>query len=151
MSGYGQFGEFANINPEQVLAQARERTSKITGLQESLTKICGTAESSDGYIKASYSATGLRDLEINPRAMRMASSDLAETIKSVISAAAKDFQENMHAEVSQVFSGSNDNPLELLNDPDALERKVQEMQGILDGALNDTMATLDTVRKQLNL
>jgi DNA-binding protein YbaB len=152
MAGDGRFEGFSNINIENLLKQAQERIGKMTAMQDSIAEIVGSAESADGYVRATYTAaTGLRDLEINPRAMRWASNDLSEVIRAVVQEATNDFQTRIRGEMGVAFEGQSDNPLDLMEDPEKAKAKIQEVQGLLDGALDDAMGTLDKVRKQLGI
>lgn len=147
-----EFGGFANINPDKMLREAQQRVAKMSGMQERIAQIVGEAESSDGYVKATYTATGgLKDLELNPRAMRMASTDLASTIKEVIRAAMEDFQQRMRLEMSSAFEGQDDNPLELAQNPEKIKAKVEEATSMLDGALNDVLGQMERIKKQMGM
>jgi DNA-binding protein YbaB len=147
-----EFGDFANINPDKLLKQAQRQTDKISGIQERIASLVGEAESADGYVRVTYTASGgIADLELNPRAMRMASSDLAQTIKDVIQAAANDLQSKIRQEMSSAFEGEGDNPMDLADDPEKVKAKVEEVKGMLDGALNDALGQMDLLRKKMGI
>ncbi|MGH3380364.1 MAG: YbaB/EbfC family nucleoid-associated protein [Actinoallomurus sp.] len=147
-----EFGDYANINPDKLLKQAQQRVAKIGGMQERITGLVGEAESADGYVRVTYTANGgIADLELNPRAMRMASSDLAQTIKDVVQAAANDLQSKIRQEMSSAFQGEGDNPMDLANDPEKVKAKAEEVKGMLDGALNDALGQMDLLRKKMGI
>lgn len=145
------FGDFANIDIDKLLRESQQRFARAAELQERMANLVGRAESEDGRVTATYTTGGgLTALELDPRAMRMASGELAETIKSVIHAAARNLQEQSQEVMVEVF-GEDENPMQFLTDRDALESKAQEMQSTYDRTMNDVMGGLEAVKKRLGL
>jgi DNA-binding protein YbaB len=145
------FGDFANIDVDKLLSGAHERMARVQDMQERLADLLGQAEGADGRVKATYTmAGGLTDLDIDPRALRMGSKDLAAAIKSTVHEASQDLQRQVAEVMSEVF-GEADNPMKLVGDRDAAVAKVQEAQAAYDRTMQDVMGQLDAVRKRLGL
>jgi hypothetical protein len=76
--------------PESVIAALRDRAAEAAAARRALTTVVGEAESEDGLVRAVVGAAGLVELILDPKAMRMASSDLARQIVEVTAAARED-------------------------------------------------------------
>lgn len=75
--------------------QMRDSTQSLGRLQEVRTRMAdavGRGEADGGHIVVEYTTAGLSELTINPRAMRLPSTELAEAIKEALAAAVKDFR-----------------------------------------------------------
>jgi DNA-binding protein YbaB len=145
------FGAFANIDVDKLLNGAQERISRVQEMQERLADLAGQAEAAEGRIKATYTmAGGLTGLEIDPRALRMGSKDLADTVRSTVQEAAQDLQRQIAEAMSDVF-GEKDNPMNLVGDQNAAVAKAKEAQAAYDRTMQDVMGELDAVRKRLGL
>ncbi|QXJ23951.1 YbaB/EbfC family nucleoid-associated protein [Actinomadura graeca] len=146
------FGEFANINVDEVLRRAQDQAARVAALQKELADTAGHAESEDGHVKVSYTSTGgITELEINPRAMRMASADLADTIKRVVQEAANDLQANIRAKMAAVFEGQEDDPLAIIDDPSKITAKISDMQGLMESAMGDASLHMEKMRRRMGL
>lgn len=145
-----EFGDFANINVERVIEQAKNQASAVMGMQEKLTSLVGRAESEDGHIKVAFESAGLSELEINPRAMRMGSAELAATIKQLVREASDDLQRQIREEIGEAFAGQ-DNPMEILDDPTKAAEKMKDIHNALNSATGDVSDFMEKMRKQLNL
>ncbi|RFS83615.1 YbaB/EbfC family DNA-binding protein [Actinomadura spongiicola] len=144
------FGDFANIDAEEMLKRAKQHAAKAAELQNKLSDVVGRAESPDGHVKVTYtSAGGIADLEINPRAMRMPSADLADTIKNVIQDAAKDLQTNVRAVMAEIYQGQPDSPVEMMQNPAKMTARIEEVRDLLDSALGDASLHLEKLRRRI--
>ncbi|TNY35853.1 YbaB/EbfC family nucleoid-associated protein [Thermomonospora catenispora] len=89
----------------------------FTEMRERIKEITGRGEAADGRIVAEYSAEGgLTKLELDPRALRLPSADLAEQIRTAVNAASEDFQRQVRELTSAQFPMS-ENPEEEGLDP----------------------------------
>lgn len=144
-----QFGDFANLNVDKLVNDARQRFARMSELQERMSAFEGHARSEDGRISATYTAAkGLTDLHLDPRALRMGSQELADTIVWVIGEAAADLQRQNTEAMSEVF-GEDGNPMRYLTDRQAVEDRANEMRQSFDRTMNDVVGELDRVRKRL--
>jgi DNA-binding protein YbaB len=83
----------SEIHSVEGLAEyAHQQIERIERMQRDLTEQTGYGTSQRGLVKARTGPSGmLRDLEIDPEAMRMSPSELALEIKSAITAAQADY------------------------------------------------------------
>lgn len=92
----------------------------FTEMRDRINELTGRGEGADGRIVAEYRAEGgLTKLELDPRAMRLPSADLAEQIRTAVNAAAEDFQRQVRELTSAQFPVSDD-PAEGLDPAQAL-------------------------------
>ncbi|MFC6087175.1 YbaB/EbfC family nucleoid-associated protein [Sphaerisporangium aureirubrum] len=144
------FGDFANIDVEKLLRGTQEQFARLEELQRRTGTLTGSASDGNRLVTAEYTQAGLYDLRLDPRAMRLPSGELAELIKQVIAAAAEDLREKAVALMTEVF-GDQDNPMKLLEDPQAALAKVKEAEAVYDRTFDEVMAHLDTIRRRLDL
>ncbi|GII86556.1 hypothetical protein Ssi03_45460 [Sphaerisporangium siamense] len=145
-----EFGDFAGIDLEKLLNQAQEQFARVEGLQRRLAELVGRAQDKDHLVTVEYGAEGLRELELNPRAMRLASNDLAALIKTVSGDAARDLREKTDEAMAEVF-GAEDDPMRLLEDPEAAIARAKEAEDAYNRVFDDVMSELDRVRRRLDL
>lgn len=145
-----EFGDLGNLDPDAALKEARQWADRSAALQETMKGIEGHAQSKDGFVSVTFTPNeGLRDLELNPRAMRMPSQDLAETIKETIHQATNDMQQKMNAAMSDAFGKFN--PMDLISNPDLAPNQAKQMQESLNKSANDALAGLEEIRRKLGL
>ncbi|MEU9887530.1 YbaB/EbfC family nucleoid-associated protein [Sphaerisporangium sp. NPDC051017] len=145
-----EFGDFANIDVEKLLSGAQQQFARMEELQRRLPELVGRAQDKDRLVTVEYGADGLRELELNPRAMRLASTDLAELIKTVTRQAAQDLSARTNEVMEEVF-GAEDNPMRLLNDPEAALAGAKEAEATYNRVFDDVMGELNRVRRRLDL
>ncbi|MGI5166774.1 YbaB/EbfC family nucleoid-associated protein [Spirillospora sp. CA-253888] len=145
-----RFGDLASLNPDEVIKELRSWSDNAAAVQEKLNDVTGTATSKDGYITVTFTPQdGLRDLEINPRAMRMASSDLAAAIKEAIREATRDMQQNLQNAMSA--SRGSEGIQEMLKDPSKIAENAKKSQEMFDKTMKDALSGLEDLRRQLKL
>jgi DNA-binding protein YbaB len=89
---------------ESAMRQIREQLDSFQARRESVAAIVGEGTAADGLITVRTGPGGvLRDLEIDPKAMRMASQDLRDAILEAARNAATNYQEAL-AEVAPTAS-----------------------------------------------
>ncbi|MFI9845516.1 YbaB/EbfC family nucleoid-associated protein [Nonomuraea sp. NPDC051941] len=131
------------LDPERLAADADRFFGRLSRLPDSASTAC--AESRDGWVSVEYSsASGVTDLRLDPRAMRMESARLAETILGLI------HQAREHAEAEQrkrteEFLGDNG----LVTDQQVIADQLRHATGALQANLERAAATIDRVRALL--
>jgi multidrug efflux pump subunit AcrA (membrane-fusion protein) len=58
-----------------------------------LAELVGRAEGADGAVRVGHGSTGLRELVIDPKAMRLPAAELSSTITTALAAAEADFRQ----------------------------------------------------------
>ncbi|WP_139978339.1 YbaB/EbfC family nucleoid-associated protein [Nocardioides litoris] len=79
-------------DPGRVEREAEEQGEALRRLRQELAGLTGRATSDDGTITAIATDVELRELQLDPKAMRKPSVDLAEEIVAVARAAREDFE-----------------------------------------------------------
>ncbi|WP_157252324.1 YbaB/EbfC family nucleoid-associated protein [Nonomuraea typhae] len=144
------FGDFADIDVDKLLKTADEQFAKMGELQKALEDVVGRATDEDGLVTAGYSAAGLAELELHPKAMRLSSGELAEKIKEVIRAANDDLQNQVGAAMSEAY-GEEDNPMRMLKDPESVLEPLKNVEADYNRTFENVMTELDAIRRRLNL
>lgn len=81
---------------QQAMRQVRQRLDAFEQHRTALAETVGEGSSEDGLVTARVGAGGeVRDLEINPRAMRLDSHSLRDGILAAIRAATNDYAESI--------------------------------------------------------
>lgn len=76
---------------EQAMRTVRERQAQAASVTQQINQVRGKAQTDDERIKVEVGSMGqLESIELDPRAMRMPSEDLAKTIVDLSKAAAED-------------------------------------------------------------
>lgn len=145
-----ELGDFANVDIHKVLRDTEAHFARFEEVRKSLTTVVGRARDEDGLVTVEYSGDGLRELELNPKAMRLSSGELAEKIKEVIRDAARDLQERVGQVMEEAF-GEEANPMRYVNDPDAALSQVREAEAAYNRTFEDAMGELDRIARRLDL
>ncbi|GLW05014.1 hypothetical protein Misp01_01440 [Microtetraspora sp. NBRC 13810] len=145
-----EFGDFANIDIDKLLRGAEVQFAKAEEVQQSLAGLVGRAEDEDGLVSVEYAGGGLRDLTLHAKAMRLSSGELAEKIKQVIQEATEDLQRQINELMGDVY-GEEDNPMKLVNDPEAALGQIKEAEAAYNRTFEDVMGELDRIRRRLDL
>jgi DNA-binding protein YbaB len=102
---------FSSRNPspahmESSLRDMHRQVKQLSSLQEKLSDLVGKAESPDGRIRVECTvAQTPAKLDLDPRAMRMGSQELAEAITALIQEATQDLQRQVREELAGSFDG----------------------------------------------
>ncbi|MER6943400.1 YbaB/EbfC family nucleoid-associated protein [Nonomuraea sp. NPDC000554] len=145
-----EFGDFANIDIDKLLKTADGQFAQMEELQKTMADLVGRAQDEDGLVVVEYSAEGLHELELHPKAMRLSSGELAEMIKEVVREAAADLQKQVSEAMGEVF-GEEDNPMKFINDPEAALEQVRSAEASYNRTFEDVMGELDRIRRRLDL
>jgi DNA-binding protein YbaB len=144
------FGDFGKINVDKLMETATAQFARAEQTQEVLASVVGRAGDEDGLVSVEYGASGLRELELHPKAMRLSSAELAERIKQALADAAADLNEQVNAAMVEAF-GEEGNPLKFLNDPEAAMQDLKSAESAYHRTYDDVMGELDQIRRRLNL
>ncbi|REF37488.1 YbaB/EbfC family nucleoid-associated protein [Thermasporomyces composti] len=121
---------------ERLLKEAADRLERIQAMGTQLTEVRGEAETADGKVRAVVRPGGaLESLTLDPRAMRMASEDLAAAIVEAVAAATEDVTAKVAEAMESVLPGVGASIAELA-DPAALaeaqSRSEQQINSIVE-------------------
>ncbi|GAA4234963.1 hypothetical protein GCM10022254_41110 [Actinomadura meridiana] len=136
---------------DKVLEDAQRRVTKMTAIREQTAHLTGHAESTEGRIKVTSSATDpVAELRIDPRAMRMPAEELSSAIRSTITAARHDLDRQVE-ELAAFEYGDAGNPLDALKDKENMKATLGEVQGMFEKAGRDTQTMIDQLRRNLGI
>ncbi|MCP2337140.1 YbaB/EbfC family nucleoid-associated protein [Actinomadura rupiterrae] len=131
------YARFAAADMEEARGRAERRMEKVMAVQARLRDVVGRARSEDGTIVAECTGgRGLTGLAIDPRAMKLGSHELAETVVRLVQEATDDLRRQT-AEMMREELGD-------LADPRALKDEVHAAQ-------RDFEQKMDHVKEQLAL
>lgn len=131
---------------ESMAAESTEYFRKAQEVQRRVTEIVGTAATEDGQIKVAWRGDGPSDLEIHPRAMRMPSGELAQTIMRLIHAARADVQRRRDEIMAEVYG--EENPADLAVDPEVMQRSLEAMRLSFTGAVDESMDLIKQLQRR---
>ncbi len=124
------FSGFSHADMESSLRRARIQSEKIKEMQSELLALVGRGEAADGRVRVEYATgVGMRNLQIDARAMRMASQDLAEAVTSAV----RDAMNDLQAQTRAITSAS----LGDMGDTEKLRTQVATAQREFDSKMND--------------
>jgi DNA-binding protein YbaB len=121
---------FSSADMEATLKRARIQAEQIRDLQDELMALIGRGEAADGKVSVEYATgIGMQNLQLDPRAMRMASQDLAEAITSAVREAMDDLQRQTR-DLTRAKLGD-------LGDTDKLRAQVAAAQREFDSRMSE--------------
>ncbi|MFC4529512.1 YbaB/EbfC family nucleoid-associated protein [Sphaerisporangium dianthi] len=142
-----EFGDFAGFDIDKLMSGAQRQLAQVEELQRRTAELVGRAADKNGYVTVEYTGQGLHELELNPRAMRLPSSDLAALIKTVVREAGLDLERQTNELMEELFG--EDNPMKLLQDPEAALAQVKQAEAAYDRTFEEVMSDLDEIRRRL--
>jgi DNA-binding protein YbaB len=146
-----EFGDLGNLDIDKLIRISKEQSAKVAEMQERAAEIQGRAETKDRRIKVTCTvADGVADIEIDPRAMRMPAEKFAETLKELIREATADLHRQLSELMSETY-GDAANPMNFMRDKEAMQEKIQQAAEAYDRTLDDAMAELERIAKQLGI
>ncbi|MCW2903553.1 MAG: hypothetical protein JWO67_5818 [Streptosporangiaceae bacterium] len=131
---------------EDLMHSSELYAARSAELSEKLGDLVGHAESSDGRVEVEWNQDGLAKIELDPRALRMGASELAETITATAREAQKDLERRAEEVRRDVFGAEGD-PLAVKPDAEELQETLADMQSLFQGTVQETTALMDTLRK----
>lgn len=149
--GFDASGFMSNLDAEELLRESRERADKAQKIQRDIADLVGRAETPDGRIRVSCKPReGVDQLEIDPRAMRLSSTELADTIKSLIRQARQDLDRQTEKIVGDAY-GEGGDPREILKNKEDIQEMVDGFQNVFANATQNANSMLDQIRQTLGL
>lgn len=109
MTTYNQISQQIE-QAEAMMREAEARLGNFQSLRPALAELAGRGEAADGQVTVEWTTEGLTELELNPRVMRMPSTDLADAIKEAIGAARADLSEKTRAVLRDAGVGNEAAP-----------------------------------------
>ena len=135
-----------------LLRQSQERLAELASVREQMAGIQGHAESEDGRISVTSTADDPRaEIEIDPRAMRMGSANLAAALRETARRARQDLDAQVEQKITDDQYGDTGNPMDALKDQDALKKSLPDMQGVFEQAGRRSQQFMDELHRKLGL
>lgn len=122
--------DFSNVfnDPERAVAAHAEQMATAEKLEQGIRDATGHAVSEDGRITVAWSeAGGVDALELDPRAMRLGSDELAAQITQVLNAARLQAQEGIAALVSDAMGEGAADPRDVVAQLPTLQEQLDEI------------------------
>jgi len=130
---------------DSTLRDAQKRLEKAGELQEKLMSVVGSGTSSDGRIKVECTnEKGVAKIDLDPRAMRMASTELAETLLTVIQDAMTDLRAKSQSITRETFGGES-----VAGDIGAARARIKEVGESFDRAMRDAHGEMGQVLRAI--
>lgn len=127
------------------LKDVRTQIGQLGELHERLGELVGSAESEDGRVRAECTVAEVpAKLEIDPRAMRLGSQDLAETISKVIREASTDLRRQMREAMNEGFGGKG-----LKDNLEEARSRANEAMAAFRRAAGEATSEMEGMRRRL--
>lgn len=137
------FADVPQAEVETLLRDAEQRAGRIRELSERTAALVGTGQAADGRVTVTWtSADGLSDVSIDPRAMRMASADLADAFAAAVRDALADLRRQVREVMTDVFGSS-------AGGPEESRGKLHQAQEAFSRRMNDVVGELERARHTL--
>lgn len=122
------------------LREIRKVSDGMRAVRDRLAGLVGTGIAADGHVRVTWAAaTGLDQLHLDPRAMRMPSHDLAAAIKLAVSDAMADLRRQT-AEVLRAETGAS---------AGSSVAKIEEMRETFDSQMDDITKRIEDARRRM--
>ncbi|MEV0589910.1 YbaB/EbfC family nucleoid-associated protein [Nonomuraea cavernae] len=139
------FEQALGLDPERLAADADHLFEQLRHLPGGAETVA-CAESGNGWVRVDYGCTsGVRGLRLDPRALRMDSEALAETILDLIHQARTQAETEERGRAEAVLGAGNG----LLADRRLVADQLRHATGALQENLEHAAATIDRVRALL--
>ncbi|HEX5594861.1 MAG TPA: YbaB/EbfC family nucleoid-associated protein [Micromonosporaceae bacterium] len=133
-----------------LLQKLQEQVGRTDELRTQLAELVGRAESPDGLIRVAATPDDpVAEVEIDPRAMRHASEDLANLLQQAVRAAKADLARQT-SEVLREQTGE-DGPMSLVHNPEAARAKLNQLNEMVESGSRDLNLMFEQMRRQLRL
>ncbi|MFI7055098.1 YbaB/EbfC family nucleoid-associated protein [Streptosporangium canum] len=140
------FKRALGFDPEQTARAARRFFDRIQEMHRAAGEITARAESDDRRVSVEYSDSGgVRRIDIDPRAMRMASGELAETILDLVHRAQRDVEAQARDRAAEVLEADNC----LITDRRTAGDRLRDATGTLQENLRTATETMERLRDMI--
>ncbi|GAB3426671.1 YbaB/EbfC family nucleoid-associated protein [Flindersiella endophytica] len=113
---------------DEVRQDQEQRLAKIREIQEATVSAVGQAASEDERIKVSFTeAEGVQKIELDPRALRLPSDELATEIARLVNDARKDAQQQIQRLMQDSAQDTAVDPQEFLQKMPEIERSIGDL------------------------
>ncbi|MBA9002917.1 YbaB/EbfC family nucleoid-associated protein [Thermomonospora cellulosilytica] len=138
-----------DFDPEEILRASERYAEKVRRAADEMDDLVGRAESEDGRIRVEWTdEQGVAKLEIDPRALRMASTELADVIAATIGRARADLAAKADMIAAEIF-GPDGDPEAMVDDAETIQAQIDDFQAAFNGTLQDTSRILDSLNRFL--
>ncbi|MFI0349685.1 YbaB/EbfC family nucleoid-associated protein [Actinomadura sp. 9N407] len=139
------------MDVSEMLRLSQERMEKLAAVREQIAGLSGRAESADGRVKVACTAEDpLAELTVDPRAMRMAADDLAETVRTTARLARQDLDDQVSEITAREYAEAG-NPMDMLKDQDGLKKSLGDMQNMFQKAGRDAENMMEQLQRNLGM
>ena len=117
---------------------AEDRLGNFRTMAATLAELVGRAESDDGHVVVEWTSAGLSVLDLDPRAMRLPSADLAAAIRATVTAAMADLREQTRAAIAGFGLGPDTAPT-----PEQVREQLADLRRLTMGGARQAAADID--------
>lgn len=142
MRGFDRVPPAPVADPWAVADGLRDQAARAGALHRRLSDVEGSAATDDGLVRAAVGAGGLRELVIEPRAMRMASADLAGAVLDVVQRARAEF-DRRRAELADELGVQRPDV-----DLDQSLAQLEQLRAMVAGSHGDLRGAFERFRRQ---
>ncbi|ACZ83470.1 YbaB/EbfC family nucleoid-associated protein [Streptosporangium roseum] len=137
------FKRALGFDPEKTARDAHRFFDRVQELHRAAGDLTARAESDDRRVSVEYSSSGgLRRIDIDPRAMRMPSGELAETILELVHRAQRDVEVQAGERAAEVLEADN----RLITDRQTAGDRLRDATGTLQENLRAATETIERLR-----
>lgn len=142
-----EFKQALGFDPEKMAHDANQLFDRMQKMHGTVGDLTARAESDDHRVAVEYSNSGgVQKLEINPRAMRMGSNELAETILGLIHRAQRDVEVQARERATEFLGADNS----LIMDRQAGGDRLRDAAGTLQENLRNATETMERLRDMIH-
>jgi DNA-binding protein YbaB len=132
---------------EDLLKQNEERLAQAQRYQEQVAALTGFAETEDQRVRVTVDSSGVvQDLSLDPRAMRLDSETLADTIKATIHAASADLRSKMEKLADETFG--DDSPFKYLTGEKTVEETLDKVREGYERSMDDVLTDITKLQER---
>jgi hypothetical protein len=142
MREFDRVPQAAGADPWAAADVLRDRAARAAAVRRQLSEAVGEAATDNGQLRAKVGAAGLQELVIDPRAMRMPSSDLAAAIVEITRRARDDLdrrREQLAAELGVARDGV---------DLDESLARLEQLRAMVAGGHGDMRRVFERFRER---